>query len=66
MSAYTMKADADFNEFEAYYKPKAYKEAERRFYETGKTQIVYNDGEFAFEVSEIKRVDSFGNVQYSF
>jgi hypothetical protein len=45
MSAYTMKADADFNEFEAYYKAKAYKEAERRFYESGKTQVVYNDGD---------------------
>jgi hypothetical protein len=66
MSAYAIKADADYKVFQSVSKRIITKEAERRFYETGKTQIVYNDGEFAFEVSEIKRVDSFGNVQYSF
>jgi hypothetical protein len=66
MNIYTIKADADYEAYSCNLKWTITKEAERRFYETGKTQIVYNDGEFAFEVSEIKRVDSFGNVQYSF
>jgi hypothetical protein len=68
MNKYTIKADAieGYKEFTALKKEHATIEAKKRLRAIGKTQVVYNNGEFAFEISEIKRVDSFSNVQYSF